>query len=391
MAGLASILRMLGGIPGRLDEAQYEHTPEYRERMARMDLGEDLGEADVPTGDMEPVGEKRTGRLSKFGNFTKGVLPEMLRGALVAASNPTPGKVGTAGDIFGAIGAVSDDKQNRDMLQYKIDRQLEQDAMDRRLNEAKARDYEAQADFNQWRTQQAVTAKPKAEKPTKSQQVDEQIGLFRRVMKRDPNERELQTILGTHGPQYDVRGEESVWAQLLAKASTPEERDAVLAQQAAAAKRIAEAKSSGTAKGRLAYPVPKILKGANEYFQQDVSLGPDDKVKADYKGTGVATPKPAPRQAPKPRYRLETDKDGKQWRINIDNPSDKVETGIEKKVGGSSQSDLRKELTEKLLGGGKPDSAAPSKPKYSVGQTVKLKNGQTVTIKRITPDGKYEY
>lgn len=255
--GLASILRMLGGIPGRLNEAQYEHSPEYRERMAQLDLGEDLGEADVPTGDLEPMGEKRTGRLSKFGKFTKGAMPEMLRGALVAAANPTPGKVGTAADIFGAIGAVSEDKNNRDMLSYKIGRQLEQDQMDRRLNEAKARDYEAQADLNQWRTQQTVAGRgAKPEKPTKSQQVDEQVALFRRVMKREPNERELQTMLGTHGPQYDVRGEETVWAQLLQKATTPEERNAILEQQAAAERKKASAKSAGTAEGKAPFMRP---------------------------------------------------------------------------------------------------------------------------------------
>lgn len=362
MAGLATILRFMGGIPGRLNEAQYEHDPVYRERMARLDLGEDLGEADVPTGDLEPMGEKRTGRLSKFGKFTKGALPEILRGALVGASNPTPGKVGTAADIFGAIGAVGEDKQNRDMLSYKIQRQLEQDAMDRRLNDAKAKDYEAQADYNQWRTQQAVTGRgAKPEKPSRSDQVDEQIALFRRVMKRDPNERELQTMLGTHGPQYDVRGEETVWAQLLQKAQTPEERNAILEQQAAAAKRIAEAKSSGSAKGKLDYAVPKILRGASEYFEMRPSVGADGKVATEYKGTGVQTAKPSAGKPPRARYRFWVDPEtNEEWREDIDSGV-KNKTGRIVKPKGKAK-DIRSELINRLIGGGEP-SPQPTQPK----------------------------
>lgn len=37
-----------------------------------------------------------------------------------------------------------------------------------------------------------------------------------------------------------------------------------------------------------------------------------------------------------------------------------------------------------------PQAAAPAS-KYSVGQTVKLRNGQTVTIKKLNPDGTFEY
>lgn len=410
MASLAGILRFMGGIPGRMREAQYEHEPVYRERRERLDLGDDLGEADFPTGDLEPAGEKRTGRLSKFGKFTKEALPQILRGALVAAANPTPGKVGTAADIFGAIGAVGEDKQNRDMLAYKIQRQLEQDNMDRRLNDAKARDYEAQADYNQWRTQQAVTGKQgKPIPPSKLEMYKEAYKYYKNELGYSDEDAHVEArsiALGTMSPElYNKRTASTDQAQMNRELekyrNSPElQQQYPTFEEYYKSLGIGKAKAStaeevarSTAKGKLDYRVPDILKDAGGYFQSSVSLGPDGKPTRsasplrDNTGRQLTPPKPSGGKPPRARYRFETDKDGVQWRINVDNPAEKVKTGVEKKVSGGESQDLRERLIQSLTGG----KSTKEQPKIFVGQTVKLKNGQTVTVKKVNPDGTFEY
>jgi uncharacterized protein YkvS len=46
---------------------------------------------------------------------------------------------------------------------------------------------------------------------------------------------------------------------------------------------------------------------------------------------------------------------------------------------------LKKKLIEGLVKGTKQT------PKVSVGQAVRLKSGQTVTVKKVNPDGTFEY
>lgn len=140
-----------------INDAMYDEDPILRERKERIDLGPGLGESDVPTGDMETVGfgPKRPSKLNR-------VLGEAARGAIVAARNPTRGQIGTAGDIFGAMGAVEDDTRARSDRQMALSRQAEKDAMDRRIGEARAKDLEAQAEYNQWRTTQTKTGKANA-------------------------------------------------------------------------------------------------------------------------------------------------------------------------------------------------------------------------------------
>lgn len=317
MASLAGILRFMGGIPGRMREAQYEHEPVYRERRESLDLGDDLGEADFPTGDLEPVGEKRTGKLSKFGKFTKEALPQILRGALVAAANPTPGKVGTAADIFGAIGAVGEDKQNRDMLAYKIERQLEQDNMDRRLNEAKARDYEAQADYNQWRTQQAVTGKQgKPIPPSKLDMYKEAFQYYkgRGYSDEDAHVEARSIALGTPSPELfnnrtpttesaQRNAEYKKWSEsqeLRAKFPTFElywESLGIGKSKAQDAGAVEGAKAEAKAPYFL-----RTLRGPDKYYQAIFQKGPAGKPLWNFveaktpEGLPIGTPKPSQRE-----------------------------------------------------------------------------------------------
>lgn len=89
--------------------------------------------------------------------------PEIIRGGIVAAANPTRGAVGTAGDIFGAIGAVEEDRMAREerarrraMQELALRRQAEEDQRQAALNEARINEYKTRAEYNQRRgTQQA--------------------------------------------------------------------------------------------------------------------------------------------------------------------------------------------------------------------------------------------
>jgi hypothetical protein len=124
-----------------------------------------------PPEETRPGPEERTGRLSGFGKFTKGVLPEILRGAMVGASS-NGGE--NARGVLGAMNAVAEDRQNRDALQMQMRRQAEQDAMkqaefqDRRqLHGAQMRNYDAQARERGARADSLATTK--AAKPTQNE------------------------------------------------------------------------------------------------------------------------------------------------------------------------------------------------------------------------------
>lgn len=198
--------------------------------------------------------------LSRIGSGVRRAAPEMIRGALVAAANPTRGAVGTAGDIFGAIGAVEDDRmarmerqRQREMQELEMRRRMEDDAREAALNEARIREANARAEYQQRRgTQQSQ----KTAAPTKVELMRQQVSLFKEIMGRDPSEREKQTMLGTHGPQYDMRSDEAYWANRIASAQTPEEREGIMAARQAATKALASAKSAGAAEGKAPFMRP---------------------------------------------------------------------------------------------------------------------------------------
>lgn len=207
MPGLRDILRAIGSLPGRLEGAMYETEPIFRPRrntgsMRIPGIGGEDEEFTPGTGEMEEVGKRRTGRMSKFGSFVQNQLPEIIRAGVVAAGSPTPGAIGSAQDIFGALKAVGDDRNRRDMLRYQMQRQAEEDAMKRaefeqgsRLNDARIKDYEAQA-----QRQSAL-----ANAPSKEQQVAARIAELEKVFGRPLTDREKQTVAGLMQPGYDAR------------------------------------------------------------------------------------------------------------------------------------------------------------------------------------------
>lgn len=242
MPSIGSILRMLGSVPGRIRDAQYDDDPILQERRASIPfpggLGEEESMAEVPTGEYEEVG-RRNRRPNALGR----VLPEMLRGAIVAAARPSTNN--TAGDIFGSMQAVSEDKQGRDMLARDIERQNRQDVMKERIDSARARDYESQADLNEWRAQQEPRQSGKvAVTPVeKVRQLEQALG-------RPLTEREKQTAVGLFGQQYDVRSEDTYWARRLEQAKSPDELAAIWTERAEKTGLIAEKKAEGQVKGK---------------------------------------------------------------------------------------------------------------------------------------------
>lgn len=245
MPSIGSILRTLGSVPRRIRDAQYEDDP-MQDSSGTIPVLIEGEEVRIPIPDEmrggAPPGKKR----SKFGDFVQDGLPEIIRGGVVAASSPTRGHVGSAGDIFGALRAVGEDKTERDMLSMQIRRQHEQDAMKRRLDEAHARNYESQADLNEWRTQQTKTGKDKRD-PIEA--INAEIENMERQYGRKLTEREKQTKFGTHGPQYDVRTDDNYWNKRLADAKTPEETEAIKKERRETEGGIAEAKAAGRGKG----------------------------------------------------------------------------------------------------------------------------------------------
>lgn len=250
--------------------------------------------------------------ISKIGSAIKRAAPEMIRGAIVAAANPTRGAVGTAGDIFGAIGAVEDDKmarierqRQREMQEMELRRKAEEDAQQAALNEARINEYKTRAEYNQRRgTQQ--TQRPSA--PTKIDLMRQQVNLFREIMGRDPNEREKQTMLGTHGPQYDLRSDEAYWNNQLAAARTDEERVGIQAAREAAIRTQASAKSAGAAEGKAPFMRPfSYQTGSGAKLVRPIFLG--GKMSGVEEQDVSFTPrKPAPRQPTASDERLDREK-----------------------------------------------------------------------------------
>ena len=117
-----------------------------------------------------------------MGNLKRSA-PDILRAGLVAAANPTRGAVGTAGDIFGAIGAVDEDRQRRIAQQREQERQIlaaqrqaEEDERAAQLNEARIEEARTQAEYN---TRRGTQQQGKGVPPTKLQIYKESIDHFK--------------------------------------------------------------------------------------------------------------------------------------------------------------------------------------------------------------------
>ncbi len=192
--------------------------------------------------------------------YRSGALPEMLRAGIVAAANPTRGAVGTAGDIFGALGAVEEDRlrrqemaRQREMQQLALERQAEEDVRDAALNDARIAEYRTRAEYN---TRRGMPGQGRQAAPSKVDLIKQQANLAEQMLRRPLTERELQTLIGTHGPQYDMRSDDAYWANAMANAQTEEERRGIQAAREAATKSLASAKSAGAAEGKAPFMRP---------------------------------------------------------------------------------------------------------------------------------------
>jgi len=345
------LLEQIGRAPVRgaraINDAMYDEDPILRERKERIDLGPGLGESDVPTGDMETVGfgPKRPSRLNN-------VLSEAARGAIVAARNPTRGHIGTAGDIFGAMGAVEDDTRARSDRQMALNRQAEKDAMDRRLNESRARENEAQADYAQWRTTQAKTGRSVApdrlEVYTKAYDHAISQGAEPEAAKRWATEIALGQRDSYNANSRDPKQNLARAEDALARGEiSPEEYQARVDRIQSALKASAQNTEEGK---RIGKGVPFIRgknvvtdKGAKNYFPPTM----DPNTGKTYGGTmgdevlyQPPVKKPAQRQPPRDRIETKIGEDGKAYNVNKDTNKAVPVEGYTPKVTGAKKKGL---------------------------------------------------
>jgi len=341
--------------------------------------------------------------------YQSGALPEMIRAGLVAAASPTRGAVGTAGDIFGALGAVDEDRQRRQEMarqrqvqQLGLERQAEEDARAEQLNNARVEEYQTRADYNKRRgTQQSAKGVP----PTKLQIYKEAFDHYKgQGFSDDDAHVEARSIaLGTASPElYNKRTPSSDSAQLNRELDTwrkdpalqeqyPKFEDyyksiGIGASKADTAGQVTTAKK----KAEIPFLIKRPIAGDDQYYDQKITLNPEGTgVDVSYPATGIKTRQSSPGKPPRPRIQVITGDDGKAYRVPVDGgTATPVEGFTPRKVGGGKSDDLKQQLIQSLTGGG----ASPKpQPKISVGQTVKLKSGQTVTIKKVNPDGTFEY
>jgi len=363
------LLEQIGRAPVRgaraINDAMYDEDPILRERKERIDLGPGLGESDVPTGDMETVGfgPKRPSKLNR-------VLGEAARGAIVAARNPTRGQIGTAGDIFGAMGAVEDDTRARSDRSRELGRQAEKDAMDRRLNESRARENEAQADYAQWRTTQAKTGRSVAPDRLEvyKKAYDHAIsqGAEHEAAKRWATEISLGQRDSYNANSRDPKQNLARAEDALARGEiSPEEYQARVDRIQAALKSSAE----NTAAGKRIGTGPPMIRGKNiltdqggkNYFPpvMDPATG---KV---YGGTidekplyQVPMKKFAPRQPQRDRIETKIGEDGKAYNVNKDKNTAVPIEGFTPKVTGTKKKGLNLAGDAAALGTSDPETKA---------------------------------
>ena len=264
--------------------------------------------------------------------YKSGALPEMLRAGIVAAANPTRGAVGTAGDIFGALGAVEDDRlrrqemaRQRELQQLAIQRQAEEDARDAALNDARIAEYRTRAEFNTRRgTQQIAKGVP----PTKLQLYKEAFDHYkgRGFSDEDAHIEARSIALGTPSPElFNKRTattdaaqrnrELEKWRsdpnlqQQFPKFEDYYKSTGIGASMADTAGQVVTAKKEAEAPFTI-----RTLRGPDKYFQSLFEKGPDGKPKWKWveattsDGKPVETPKPAPRQPTASDAKLDREK-----------------------------------------------------------------------------------
>lgn len=271
--------------------------------------------------------------LSNIGSAIKRAAPEMIRGALVAAANPTRGAVGTAGDIFGAIGAVEDDRmarmerqRQREMQELEMRRKAEEDARQAALNEARINEYKTRAESNQRRgTQQTL-------KKTDVEQYREMEQYLRSLKKSDgtpvfENEEDLHDqvvfrltrvqparMFNLRTPSTEAAQRNALYAQYSASPELQSQFKSFEAFEAAQGIGASKAHTAGlvtTAKKKAEIPfmIRRPIAGDDQYYDQKVTLNPQGTgVDVAYPATGIKTRQPAPRQATASDERLGRDK-----------------------------------------------------------------------------------
>ncbi len=260
MASVASIIRSLGRIPGMIGGAFVDEEPIMRPGMRRdslripgvrpyddaevpgmvgvrmSDLADDAEVSDVetPTGSLEQVGvRRRPSRLARgLGEALAGTADRFV----TAMNAPVRGNaVGTIGQFTGAVGAIRDEQERRDMRDYSMNRQQEQDAQRAEMHGAQMDRWAADAERDR---AMAQYQQYKAANPTKAEQ-------YRQF---------LEVAIGQYGMtpvqanaawsnQYDPSAKptpppntvESVYARELAENPDPDRRAAALKELSAAA------------------------------------------------------------------------------------------------------------------------------------------------------------
>jgi hypothetical protein len=150
MPSLISILRGIGSVPRRINDAMYDDDPILQERRGEIPfpagLGAEESVAEVPTGEYEEVGRKNR-RPSFLGKF----IGEGLRGAAIGLARPSTGN--TAQDIGQTMLAVGDDRMAREdrvdskaERMFRLRRQAQQDAENSQLHAAQIDNYRALAE-----------------------------------------------------------------------------------------------------------------------------------------------------------------------------------------------------------------------------------------------------
>ncbi len=217
---MADVMRMLGNAPksalerifaalSGLSEAQYEHEDRpVRNPDVEMQVGDEKIMAPPPQA-MHPRRE-RTGGLSRFGKFTKGILPEMVRGALVGVSNPVPGD--TAAQIFGTMRNVQGDRTNREnramqmqdramdrqQQQFQWHRQARKDAEGSELHAAQIDNYKAQAEQRRAAANRQPVTKDPVAKAKAALQALREAGIT-------PSEEDIRVAYQLQGMPYAAR------------------------------------------------------------------------------------------------------------------------------------------------------------------------------------------
>ncbi|HUQ91087.1 MAG TPA: hypothetical protein VM120_05340 [Bryobacteraceae bacterium] len=339
---LGAILSRFKRIPSALEELRYEHRPvDIIRKGTREDVfdipGIDGGPGvptavDLPTDQIEQE-QVRTGAPSKFGTFVKQGLPAMLRAGIVAAGSPTPGQVGTAGDIFGALRVVEGDQNNRNIMQMEIQRRHRQEAMQDQMQQAKLGEVNATAGLRQAQAE-AVRA-PKPSKLTRGQEYDE---LYRRAFDvlGDPLAAHNHAMSGinrnsTGFIKLPPKTSEAALAELEWQHNNGDiGKDVYLTAKQRLMDSLQEAsrvKSFGAGAGNLPFRLPitgRTPDGKPTFLgmelMPDSNGNPAIRLKPIEGGLPPPEKKPVPRSPWRPRRQVVTTKDGKVVVIDPDNP-----------------------------------------------------------------------